>query len=230
MDLVDKNETINSNLEPQEIIVTTIDTIRYSFFMELFINNQIPSLFVGPTGTGKSVYVLNVLLNKLARDKYITIEIGFSAQTTCNQAQEIIDGKLDKRRKDHFGPKFGMKCVVFVDDLNMPVKEKYGAQPPIEILRQLVGQNGWYDLKDPKHPFRNILDTTLLCAMGEPGGGKSFITPRFWRFFNIIAFSNFDDKTMQKIFKTILGWYLNERAHFSLEIAKMDEKMVNGTL
>ena len=230
MDLVDKSETISMNLEPQEIIVTTVDTLRYSYFMELYINNQIPSLFVGPTGVGKSAYVLNVLLNKLARDKFMTIEIGFSAQTTCNQAQEIIDGKLDKRRKDHFGPKIGMKCVVFVDDLNMPVKEKYGAQPPIEILRQLVGQKGWYDLKDPKHPFRNILDTSLICAMGEPGGGKSYITPRFWRFFNIIAFSNFDDKTMQKIFKTILGWYLNEKSGFPGEIGRMDEKIVNGTL
>lgn len=67
------------------------------------------------------------MLAQLDRAKFLTIEIGFSAQTHCNMVQDIIDLKLDKIRSGIFGPRLGMKCVIFVDDLNMPKKESYGA-------------------------------------------------------------------------------------------------------
>jgi dynein heavy chain len=56
--------------------------------------------------------------------------------------------------------------VLFIDDLNMPQKEKYSAQPPLEIIRQQLDEGGWYDLDSKEWKF--LEDMTFIAAMGPP--------------------------------------------------------------
>lgn len=37
------------------------------------------------------------------------------------------------------------RVIIFVDDLNMPKLDRYGSQPPIELLRQYQDFGGLYD-------------------------------------------------------------------------------------
>lgn len=52
---------------------------------------------------------MSYLCPQLDKSAYTDIQTAFSAQTNANQVQDIIDMKLDKRRKGTFGPPFGMK-------------------------------------------------------------------------------------------------------------------------
>ena len=83
-----------------------------------------------------------------------------------------------------YGAPVGKKYIVFVDDLNMPKKEQFFAQPPIELLRQFLDHKGWYNRKDQQ--FMKIENILILTALGPPGGGKTTITPRIVRHFNMM--------------------------------------------
>lgn len=68
-------------------IVPTVDTTRVYFMLDLVVPSKKPILFVGPTGTGKSAYVQNYLMNKINKEEYMAFFINFSAQTSNNQVQ-----------------------------------------------------------------------------------------------------------------------------------------------
>lgn len=129
MNEIDPSQNFN------EITVPTTDSIRVKHLYRMLLTNKYHILSPGPTGTGKSVNITS-LLERGMPENYQYIAVTFSAQTSANQTQDLIDGKMQRRRNKVLGPPPGKYYVIFVDDLNMPKKEPYGAQPPLELLRQ----------------------------------------------------------------------------------------------
>ena len=167
-----------------DLIIPTKDSISYNFFLRTLVGCGKHVLMTGPTGTGKSVNIASQLQGGFS-DKFIPLTLAFSAQTSANQTQDLIDSKCEKRRKGVFGPQAGKRFILFIDDVNMPAKEEYGAQPPIEILRQWFDSGGWYDRKELS--FRQLIDLIFVAACGPPGGGRNHVSARFYRHFNVIG-------------------------------------------
>ena len=59
----------------------------------MFLDHK-PVLFAGETGTGKTVVVKTTIAG-LDQSKFDSVEVNFSAQTTANQTQLSIDGKME---------------------------------------------------------------------------------------------------------------------------------------
>eukprot|EP00945_MAST-04E_sp_MAST-4E-sp1_P005163 g5163.t1 len=226
------NETIETcdfspDAEFSSLVVPNNITAQLGALLGLLLTHEFVPLVCGPTGTGKSAFINQLLNSTLDQDKYKPIMIAFTAKTSANATQDQVDQKLDKRRKGIYGPAFGCKAIVFVDDLNMPEVEEYGAQPPIELLRQMVDNGGWYDTKEKD--WHGLADVQLLCAMGPPGGGRNSITPRMMRHFSILCVSDFSSSDIKRIFLTIVDWNM-KRFNFPKDLASFSASMVNATL
>jgi len=49
--------------------------------------------------------------------------------------------------------------------------------------------------------------------MGPPGGARSVFSPRLLRHFNIVSLANYDERSMNTIFRTILKWHFKVNNH-----------------
>lgn len=138
-----------------KIIVPTVDTCRYNFIVSALIRNQRAVLLTGPVGTGKTSVAQSVL-GELDPVEYTVLVINMSAQTSSNNVQEIIESKIEKRTKGVFVPYGGKKMLNFMDDFNMPAKDVYGSQPPLELIRLWLDFGFWYDRKKQSEKFIKV--------------------------------------------------------------------------
>jgi len=68
----------------QDLIIPTIDSVRNNFLLTLFINLKSHMLQTGPTGTGKTVNIINELNTSYFNESYTNFITAFSGQTNCN--------------------------------------------------------------------------------------------------------------------------------------------------
>ncbi|XP_076039498.1 dynein axonemal heavy chain 7-like [Oratosquilla oratoria] len=220
--------SIPRDVAAHQILVPTVTMVRTAALLQLLVTNKNALLLVGPPATGKSVYVTHFLLNKLKSDAFKPMFINFSAHTSASHVQELIMSGLDKRKKGVYGPPIGKRCVLFVDDLNLPQPDTYGSHPPLELLRQMLDHALWYDTRREVEPIR-LEDMQILSAMSLRDSGRTNLTPRLLRHFNVIALNDFDDSTIHTIFSKILLWHLDTRG-FSKMFDPCIGEVVGGTL
>lgn len=132
----DELSEIDSLKNFTELFIETFESLRIKTLLKWSVQSEFPVLLIGPTGIGKT-NLISSYLREFNPEEHMTINLAFSAKTTSTNVQSIIDGKVERKRRDTFGPPmFGQKGIIFIDDLNLPMPDLYTYQPPLELLRQ----------------------------------------------------------------------------------------------
>ncbi|KAK3932091.1 Dynein heavy chain 6, axonemal [Frankliniella fusca] len=208
-----------------DLLVPTQDTVCFSYLLEKLMTVNKPVLYIGGTGVGKSVIAKSALSNLASTNEYVPVTLNFSAQTNSFRTQEILEMHLEKRKKNLLGAPLGKKVVVFIDDVNMPKLEIYGAQPPIELLRQYLDFHGLYDRE--KLFWKEVKDVIITAACAPPGGGRNPLTPRFVRHFTVLHIPKPSEGSLKVIFKSILRGFLSD---FVKPVQDIADAVVNASI
>ena len=197
------NVKIPANAKFSDIFIPTKDSVRNTFLMRTMIKLEFPFLFFGKTGTGKTQVVKRFMLDELDSTKYLPSITVLSANTKREQLQDVLELKLEKQKRSRgiYGPLVGTKNIIFIDDLNMPNKEIFNAQPPLELIRQAIDDGGWYDRKTLE--FKKILDIQFVAGMGL---GRPNIPNRLNRHFTTVHLLEYDEETIKYVYKCIIDY------------------------
>ncbi|XP_021113288.1 dynein heavy chain 10, axonemal isoform X5 [Heterocephalus glaber] len=207
------------------ILVHTVDTTRTTWILEQMVKIKQPVIFVGESGTSKTVTTQNFLKN-LNRDTNIVLMVNFSSRTTSMDIQRNLEANVEKRTKDTYGPPMGKRLLVFMDDMNMPKVDEYGTQQPIAFLRLLLERGCLYD-RGKELNRKSIRDLGFIAAMGKAGGGRNEVDPRFISLFSVFSVPFPSDESLHLIYFSILKGHTS---NFHESVVAVSSKLTFCTL
>ena len=205
------------------LFVSTVESTRLTYFLDSFVANKHYVMFVGNTGTGKTALMKEKLRNMDAETMTFTT-VNMNSFTEAWDLQPTLESVLEKKSGVRFGPPGGKQLVYFIDDMNMPFKDKYETQSAIEILRQYVDYRGWFD--KVKILMKEILNSQL-CACMNPTAGAFTITPRMQRHFVTFALSMPESEIVRSIYGQIIEGHM---AMFDPDCSPYAAKVADATV
>lgn len=171
-----------------ELYIRTADSCRVQHLASLFTSFSIPCVLVGEQSSGKTAMLKNYLSQHLNPAQYDVIVINVSKYMTSLMAQEILMGKMERRRQGVYGPSLGRKAVIFLDDVHSLHPACQGEQSDqgsptgcgaslASLLKQCIEYGQIY--LSSNGSVCNLIDVTFLatCNFITPVAGDGYCTP-----------------------------------------------------
>ena len=184
----------------KSMLVSTPDSIRLNYVVSHLCKIGRSTLVIGPSGTGKSAVLRNMLSSN--SEHFLSKYILLSHSTSSENFQDRVFSGLEKRSKDVWGPALSKKMVAFVDDVNLPAADAHGTQPCLEALRRLLDVAVLYD-RQRLVPLQ-IQDITYVSAATLSTDLKQFPS-RLASLVSVINCSTVTDASLKRIFTTLIS-------------------------
>eukprot|EP00232_Nephroselmis_pyriformis_P019075 CAMPEP_0182900652 /NCGR_PEP_ID=MMETSP0034_2-20130328/28990_1 /TAXON_ID=156128 /ORGANISM="Nephroselmis pyriformis, Strain CCMP717" /LENGTH=4527 /DNA_ID=CAMNT_0025034901 /DNA_START=131 /DNA_END=13711 /DNA_ORIENTATION=+ len=205
------------------IFVPTVESTRLTYFLDSLVENRHYLMFVGNAGTGKTALMRDKLRN-LDPENYVFSTINCNSFLDASALQVILELPLEKKSGVRFGPPGARRLVYFFDDLNMPFVDKYDTQSPIELARQFVDYQGWFD--KVKIVQKEILNSQYTSCM-NPTAGSFTITPRMQRHFATFGVQMPGPEIVRTIYMQILEGHMGA---WDPDVARLAPRLVDATV
>lgn len=137
-----------TDLQPNNLFVPTTESMSIGFILDALVKRRKPVLLIGEPGTAKTT-MLGTFVESLPQDKYVFKQLALSSTTSTQGFQKMVESSLDKKMGNTYGPPNGKAMCFFLDDFSIPDINQWGDQPTLEIMRQLLENEGFYSLDRP---------------------------------------------------------------------------------
>lgn len=191
-------------------LIPTVDSVRAEYLLRLLTETcKVPVLITGSSGTAKTSIVLQYT-NHFNPTQRILKKVNFSSATTAGMFQNSMEADIEKRQGKTFAPAGGRTMTVFLDDVSMPEVNAWGDQPTLEIVRQVIEEDGFMFLEKDKRGEKMDIDNVIyIGAMNHPGGGRNDIPSRMKRHFFTVNCTPPSKASIDNIYGSML------RGHFA---------------